>query len=298
MDETAAVIIRGRPFSFSRDGTRVIVGGESASVWDVSSGQSLTPTFYHDEFNDWRMGLARGLPVPAVDFSIDGLRVATAGADGTARVWDARSGEPLSEWLRHHDSAERSRMIAVQFSADARQLLTVSTASARVWELPIPNTPVPDWLVSLAEAVVGKRFNDRGVAENVPFEKFFELKRKLTGSSETNYCSRWARWFLAERPTRTISPDSPIRVPEYVSHRIAEDTLASVSEAVSLSPTNGLALARLARKVLAQAEDINPRRTDEADFYSRRAVQFAPNDPQVLEIRSEIAEQINKLQNP
>ena len=68
--------------------------------------------------------------------------------------------------------------------------------------------------------------------------------------------------------------------------RIEENTLESLQEAVQLSPTNGLAFAQLARKVLEQVD--NPRRVGEAVFYSRRAVELSPNDAEVLRIRDEI----------
>ena len=75
-------------------------------------------------------------------------------------------------------------------------------------------------------------------------------------------------------------------MPEYVRRLIEENTLASLQEAVRLSPPNALAFARLARRVLEQGD--NPRRVGEADFYSRRAVQLSPKDAEVLRIRDEI----------
>ena len=77
-------------------------------------------------------------------------------------------------------------------------------------------------------------------------------------------------------------------MPEYIRRRIQENTLESLQEASRLSPTNGLALARLARKVLEQDAKDNPRRVGEADFFSRRAVALSPNDAEVLRIRDEI----------
>ena len=40
-------------------------------------------------------------PVEEASFSPDGRRVVTASADHSARVWDAETGKPLTEPLRH-----------------------------------------------------------------------------------------------------------------------------------------------------------------------------------------------------
>lgn len=125
-----------------------------------------------------------------------------------------------------------------------------------------------------------------------------KLKEQLSAAPATNYYSRWAKWFLADRSTRTISPFSSITVPEYVQRRIEENTLESLREAITLSPTNGLAFARLARQTLAQDAKDNPRRIGEADFFSRRAIELSPNDPEVQRIRAEIAEQIKNAPKP
>ena len=39
--------------------------------------------------------------VAAVSFSLDGHCIATASYDGTARVWETQSGEPVTEPLQH-----------------------------------------------------------------------------------------------------------------------------------------------------------------------------------------------------
>jgi hypothetical protein len=63
-----------------------------------------------------------------------------------------------------------------------------------------------------------------------------------------------------------------------------------------MAPTNGLALARLAQQVLAQNEKDNPRRVGEADFFSRRGVELAPQDAEVQETRLETVDAITKLE--
>ena len=57
-----------------------------------------------------RVALGRG--VTSVAFSTDGKKLASAGSDGTVRMWDAVTGKPLGEPLRGHErSVFGSRII-------------------------------------------------------------------------------------------------------------------------------------------------------------------------------------------
>jgi len=68
--------------------------------------------------------------VTAVAWSPDGTRVATASDDKTARVWDARSGQPVSPRLEHQDG-----LADVAWSPDGTRVATASAdKTARVWD--------------------------------------------------------------------------------------------------------------------------------------------------------------------
>src|SRR6185369_11477120 len=141
---------------------------------------------------------------------------------------------------------------SAQFSPDGHRVVTASSNSARVWEVPAVSLPVPPWIPKLTEAIAGKRFNDHGISEPVPVAELLALKRQLSQNPETNVWTRWAKWFFADPVDRTISPFSDVTVEEYIQHRIDENTLESLQEAVKAAPTNGLVLARLTRALLAQ----------------------------------------------
>jgi len=153
-------------------------------------------------------------------------------------------------------------------------------------EVPSFGLPVPSWLPALAEVLGGKRLSLEGIPGRIALGEFRSLEREMKQLEETDQWSRWGRSFFSGRATRTISPFSTIAVQEYVRQRIEGDTSESLSEAVRLSPTNGLIFARLARRVLEQQE--NPCRVGEADFLSRRAVALSPQDLDVRRIRGEI----------
>jgi hypothetical protein len=87
---------------FSGDGQRLLTvsSDNSVRVWNPTTGQPITPPLRHetslhpDEFHrPDRPLFAR--------FSPDGTRVVTASFDGTARVWDAASGQPATPPLAH-----------------------------------------------------------------------------------------------------------------------------------------------------------------------------------------------------
>jgi WD40 repeat protein len=122
-----------RAVHFSPDGSRLLTawGDEQAraggvQVWDIPSGRPLLPR----------------PPQPPGDvneaaFSSAGDRIVTAGGDGTARLWDAGTGRPAGEPMRHP-----GRVMFAAFSPEGDRLLTACFNSgtgkgdgeARVWD--------------------------------------------------------------------------------------------------------------------------------------------------------------------
>ena len=63
-------------------------------------------------------------------FSPDGNRVLTASFDGTARVWDAHTGEPLTPFMSHD-----AGVLCAAFSPDAMRIVTCAAdGTVRVWD--------------------------------------------------------------------------------------------------------------------------------------------------------------------
>jgi hypothetical protein len=80
---------------------------------------------------DWRLMLRghEGIVFSAA-FSPDGTRIVTASADGTARIWDAATGNEIKV-LRGHESSVNS----AAFSPDGRRIVTASADNtARIWD--------------------------------------------------------------------------------------------------------------------------------------------------------------------
>jgi hypothetical protein len=69
--------------------------------------------------------------VLSMSFSPDGKSVATAGIDGTARLWNLSSGQQLAEFKGHQDS-----VLSMTFSPDGKSLAIVGhDATAILWRI-------------------------------------------------------------------------------------------------------------------------------------------------------------------
>src|SRR5262249_7549321 len=148
------------------------------------------------------------------------------------RIWDTLTGLPLSEPLVHE-----APIYFAEFGHDGDCVLAISSLinAVCIWEVPSVTGPAPVWLAELAEAIAGQRINADGISEVAPVEELLRLKEQISQRAETDYFTRWAKWFFADRDTRTISPSSPVSVPEYVRRRIEENSLESLREAVRLA---------------------------------------------------------------
>jgi WD40 repeat protein/tetratricopeptide (TPR) repeat protein len=109
---------------FSPDGHRVVTASadQTARVWDVVTGQPVTPPLQHSG------------PVVSAAFDSKGRRLVTAvgtssGARGEAYIWDAATGQRIGKTLRHPRP-----VIRAMFSPDNRRVLTAcEDGRARLW---------------------------------------------------------------------------------------------------------------------------------------------------------------------
>ncbi len=175
-----------------------------ARVWDEAG--RLLATLRHE----------RG--VTSVELDRDGRRVATASADRTARVWDARDGALLLRVEGH-----RSRVNAARFSPDGRWLATASDdTSAGVWDTETGRAIArlnahSDAVAGVAWSPAGDRivtasYDRRSVVWNV-------IARNATLRLRHAAPVAWARFDAAGGRVLTASEDGSARVWDSVDGR-------------------------------------------------------------------------------
>ena len=101
----------------------------SARLWDVATGQPLSPPLLHE---DWILGAA---------FSPDGKLVATGAGSGEARarIWEVPTGKLHTASMQHvkHDQSvtETDNVYSGAFTPDGRNLLTTSSQYSQLWDV-------------------------------------------------------------------------------------------------------------------------------------------------------------------
>jgi outer membrane protein assembly factor BamB len=271
--EPLAMAATIRDVRFSPEGLRFVTACNDGSVrvWCAQTGRPLSPVIENHR------------SVWAAQFSKDGQRLFVTTDDRAFRIWDIRFGQSLNESVPLPGVAVKTvtrKEIGAPNSRRTRivPVMSPSPTTGRTDE-PMP-MPMPDWLPRLIEAVARLSLDKQGEGEILPADSLLNWWKEIEPQLPTNAYGRVARWFMADRGQRTISPFSTATVPEFVQKRILENTPESLRLALWLDPTNALASARLAREIMFAATAKDDRRWAEADFLLRRAQRLAPADPE------------------
>src|SRR5262249_35968623 len=98
--------------------------------WDAGTGKPLGQPLQHLDSQQGRTARPRARVSLSVAISPDSKTILTGGDDGTVRLWDAASGQPRGDALRHPDWISD-----VAFSPDGGLLLTgCGDGKARLWD--------------------------------------------------------------------------------------------------------------------------------------------------------------------
>jgi WD40 repeat protein len=264
---------------FSPDGRLVVTvsADRTRRVWQTETGEPLVPSIEIQE-QDYGNGLARFSPdgariattdggilriletktgrqlpitirhvksISSVEFSRDGRRILTASSDGSARIWDAVSGQPLAPPMNL-----AGQMKLAGFSPDGSRVFTssldwtINWNSLRFWDaltarpiadpLPFPRMVrpqfSPDGLRLLIRNPAGPLIWDLPPSEGAVPDWLPSLAEAIAGTSleprspisdssralaalktrlqdaPENPWTLWGRWLLADPRERTVSP--------------------------------------------------------------------------------------------
>jgi WD40 repeat protein len=101
--------------------------------------------------------------------------VLTASDDKTARLWDATTGQPKGEPLRHQATVR-----SVAFSPDGRTVLTASwDHTARLWDVVPPAADDDERLRLSVEVRTGYYLNEFGNRSQLTLTQWLERRVKL-----------------------------------------------------------------------------------------------------------------------
>ncbi|MGZ8181122.1 MAG: nSTAND1 domain-containing NTPase [Methylobacter sp.] len=116
-DSKRIITISGAALSIKDETGISIPGATNVALWEVEGGHVFSLPLQ----DQW---------IHFAEFSPDGSKVVTASEQWTAQVWDAATGRPTSEPMRHQESVKSAR-----FSPDGRSIVTTSTdQTARIWD--------------------------------------------------------------------------------------------------------------------------------------------------------------------
>jgi WD40 repeat protein len=200
---------------FSRDGkliatcSYVMKTSGYAQVWDAATGAAITQPLTGSE------------EVHRVAFSPDGELLAATERGNGVRIWSIATGRECFDLL-----PQAVWHCIPSFTTDGKHLITVDDGVAYLHELWIPSEAAPAWLPDLAESVGGFSVNAHGVVGPIddPVRKLNEVRATIAGAQKDDPLLHWARWFLADRRTRTISPFSQRTMNDEVAVNVETST--------------------------------------------------------------------------
>lgn len=254
----------------------------AAQVWQFSTRQMAYAPLVHDDH------------VHYAKLTNDGSRLVTRAYSpyGTLQTWDTFTGLPVGP--RFNPATESTATLDLN---DEHKLMAANRDHlACVYELPDAPTPIPSSFLDIVESMIGVRVSPGGRSlERLEYQSRTAIDRTRRKHFMLDYYHDLASWCLDDSPDRTMSPRSQITVTEHYQRLLHQDTPESLHHLILTSPTNGVALARLAQSKLLFNPSPTTTEKRTADLYVRLAEERAPMHPDTLIANALVHLNNNKL---
>jgi len=177
--------------TFSRDGRLFATSaGDSVCVWRSSDGSA------EEQLPN------QSSTVSAIAFSPDSRLIATACEDGIARLWEAKTGNALSEGLRHSGSVD-----GIAFDANGTTLFCAAGDTLRLWNIATGLTSADHKaLANFAREVSSVGLQDSARLQTHVVNSASKLRQ--LGAASTRHVSLLANWICSAANERTLTPFS------------------------------------------------------------------------------------------
>lgn len=268
-------------FSGDRSRFALVIGERKVSVWDT---RDLTPVgVLHTEESE----------ITDIAVNRDGSRVLASLDSGIARLWEARSGLPLTEPLGRPQPKGVGFPTEVSFSADGSRVLLgrldIGPFPERicVFALPECHAELPD-ILRFASLSAGFELARDGTARFLTSEEVVASQEALQELARTRAAGPVMRWLLSGGAGRTLSPWTDFPTDAFATARAPQMTnIADLLRVADLCPTNAVALASLGSAFQHCMAGTNQGSSVLARHLTTRAVSLAPESSVVLDKRIE-----------
>ena len=273
---------------FTPDGTRLLVldAERRVSIYEVATGRLANQPI--------RLGEAGAME----DISEDSRFLLTsqvAASGRSSRVWEIATGSALTHELEP----------GYQRFVHGGRRLASALPDPRLFDLPFGDLHLPGWFLDFAEAFAGQRFNADGLLEPVAGTERVRLEREIEGKTDTGEFAQWARWMASDPGRRANSPFSPLSLDALVANtkpvndaraedawggvliaarKTAVPSTAELRRVLAQHPLHPRAMAEYGTQLSGMSDEVSQ---TEADWYTRRAAELAPDSAAVCQRRAE-----------